>query len=354
MEWNLAINRNRFIRAGNSEAVGRIRVQLARPARAIPFVPDRTPFAAFREKKFLLRERVRACSLACASLRERNTENSLLHPPPPLLLLLLLPCRCYARSPPSLPAPRFFHSRTLSPEAKEARVPLRLTFSGMNYFARRVAFVKIRLLDSSNQSPAVYVAPSDATDQLLPLLSSSLPVKIPPPISRPIRGERRKEGRKESFYQVLLLFFFSNRVDLPQKRDDGIRSIHRGLRFSADARAAGQAALRKIPKAYPHERGLLKETCACLVLLPLQLMSTHSQLIRTVCIDYCIPLVAPRIGFTVKARPNEPPCRKKPELDVPIRPPELWILDVFSSFVRRLRVRRNKGRGNRSVLFTPV
>ena len=244
MEWNLAINRNRFIRAGNSEAVGRIRVQLARPARAIPFVPDRTPFAAFREKKFLLRERVRACSLACASLRERNTENSLLHPPPPLLLLLLLPCRC---SPPSLPAPRFFHSRTLSPEAKEARVPLRLTFSGMNYFARRVAFVKIRLLDSSNQSPAVYVAPSDATDQLLPLLSSSLPVKIPPPISRPIRGERRKEGRKESFYQVLLLFFFSNRVDLPQKRDDGIRSIHRGLRFSADARAAGQGSVTEDP-----------------------------------------------------------------------------------------------------------
>lgn len=78
----------------------------------------------------------------------------------------------------------------------------------------------------------------------------------------------------------------------------------------------------QVPKAYPHERGLLKETCACLVLLPLQLMSTHSQLIRTVCIDYCIPLVAPRIGFTVKARPNEPPCRKKPELDVPIRPPE--------------------------------
>lgn len=207
MEWNLAINRNRFIRAGNSEAVGRIRVQLARPARAIPFVPDRTPFAAFREKKFLLRERVRACSLACASLRERNTENSLLHPPPPLLLLVLLPCRCYARSPPSLPAPRFFHSRTLSPEAKEARVPLRLTFSGMNYFARRVAFVKIRLLDSSNQSPAVYVAPSDATDQLLPLLSSSLPVKIPPPFHGRFEGkEGRKEGKFLPSFSVILFF----------------------------------------------------------------------------------------------------------------------------------------------------
>lgn len=353
MEWNLAINRNRFIRAGNSEAVGRIRVQLARPARAIPFVPDRTPFAAFREKKFLLRERVRACSLACASLRERNTENSLLHPPPPLLLLVLLPCRCYARSPPSLPAPRFFHSRTLSPEAKEARVPLRLTFSGMNYFARRVAFVKIRLLDSSNQSPAVYVASSDATDQLLPLLSSSLPVKIPPPISRPMRGERRKEGRKVftkffcySFFQTALICRRSETMEF-----DRSTVAYDSRRMRAQP---GRAALRKIPKAYPHERGLLKETCACLVLLPLQLMSTHSQLIRTVCIDYCIPLVAPRIGFTVKARPNEPPCRKKPELDVPIRPPELWILDVFSSFVRRLRVRRNKGRGNRSVLFTPV
>lgn len=170
------------------------------------------------------------------------------------------------------------------------------------------------------------------------------PSKFPLPFHRgPIRGERRKEGRKESFYQVLLLFFFSNRVDLPQKRDDGIRSIHMAYDSRRMRAQPGRAALRKIPKAYPHERGLLKETCACLVLLPLQLMSTHSQLIRTVCIDYCIPLVAPRIGFTVKARPNEPPCRKKPELDVPIRPPELWILDVFSSFVRRLRVRRNKG-----------
>lgn len=129
----------------------------------------------------------------------------------------------------------------------------------------------------------------------------------------------------------------------------------RGLRFSAyDARAAGlrvEGTLRKIRKAYPHERGLVKETCACLVLLPLQLMSTHSQLIRTVCIDYCIPLVAPRIGFTVKARPNEPPRRKKPELDVPIRPPELWIPDVFSSFASR-SAKREGGEGTdpRSIL----
>lgn len=168
-----------------------------------------------------------------------------------------------------------------------------------------------------------------------------------------MRGQRRKEGRKVftkffcySFFQTALICRRSETMEF-----DRSTVAYDSRRMRAQP---GRAALRKIPKAYPHERGLLKETCACLVLLPLQLMSTHSQLIRTVCIDYCIPLVAPRIGFTVKARPNEPPCRKKPELDVPIRPPELWILDVFSSFVRRLRVRRNKGRGNRSVLFTPV
>lgn len=94
-----------------------------------------------------------------------------------------------------------------------------------------------------------------------------------------------------------------------------------------DSRPCIRTIAYTILKAYTHAR-LLKETCACLVLLPLQLMSTHSQLIRTVCIDYCIPLVAPRISFTVKARPNEAPC-KKPELDVPIRPAERIDSDVF-------------------------
>lgn len=175
--------------------------------------------------------------------------------------------------------------------------------------------------------------------------------------------ERRKEGKLRLRFSAYILFLKRASIRRRSGRETMEfvgRSIQAwltilGLRCARSYGLRVEGTLRKIRKAYPHERGLVKETCACLVLLPLQLMSTHSQLIRTVCIDYCIPLVAPRIGFTVKARPNEPPRRKKPELDVPIRPPELWIPDVFSSFARRLRVRRN-ARGAREpipVLFYP-
>lgn len=200
-----------------------------------------------------------------------------------LLLLPLLffffsffcPCRCYVRSPRSLPAPRFFHSRTLSPEAKEARVPLRLTFSGMNYFARRVAFVKIRPLDSSNQSPAVYVAPSDATDPT-PSHSSDHPVESgnSPPFlfflfSSSFRGRSDTRRRKEEgkFFLPRFVFFcfffflFLNRVD--QKRDDGIRGsinppcltfLGRCARTRATGRSlrrihTSEACLRKLARA---------------------------------------------------------------------------------------------------------
>lgn len=266
MEWNLAINRNRFIRAGNSEAVGRIRVELARRTRAIlpshplPSVLLSLPFA--RKSSCCVSECVRA------RLRARACVSEIPKTLPTLCFILLLlfffsffcPCRRYSavRSPRSLPAPRFFHSRTLSPEAKEARVPLRLTFSGMNYFARRVAFVKIRLLDSSNQSPAVYVAPSDATGRAPPPPPPPRPlVKSPkfpplpslflsPPISRSCRHWTlgKEEGRKVAFAFFRVYTFFETCVDSPQKRqrDDGIRrSINPSVAY--DSRLTMRAQL---------------------------------------------------------------------------------------------------------------
>lgn len=86
-------------------------------------------------------EYVRACVHACsrACVRERNTEKfGLSSSLPPSLHLLLLP---------RLFRPLFLPLASRSPEAKEARVLLRLTFSGMNYLARQVPVSDSRYCD---------------------------------------------------------------------------------------------------------------------------------------------------------------------------------------------------------------
>lgn len=96
----------------------------------------------FLQRIFIACKRVRSCVRAACSracVRERNTEKfGLSSPLPPSLHLLLLP--------------RLFRSLFLplasrSPEAKEARVLLRLTFSGMNYLARQVPVSNSRYCD---------------------------------------------------------------------------------------------------------------------------------------------------------------------------------------------------------------
>lgn len=91
---------------------------------------------------------VRACSRAC--VRERNTEkfglSSSFSPPPPPPLPPPFPPH------PPLPLLRLFRPLFLplashSPEAKEARVLLWLTFSGMNYLARQVSVLGSRCCD---------------------------------------------------------------------------------------------------------------------------------------------------------------------------------------------------------------
>ena len=391
MEWNLAINRNRFIRAGNSEAVGRIRVELARRTRAIlpsyplPSVLLSLPFA--KKSSCCVSECVRARLRARACVSEIPKTLPTLCFILLLLLLLLLfffsffcPCRRYSRSlSPFLARSSFFPLADPLAGSERSSSPAAINlfrdelFRSSGRLRKNTASRFVESVTCCLRSPEWRNRPSSSPSSSSP--SSRQKSKVSPtPLSFSFPShftvvstlDIGKGGRKESCVCVFprIYFFWNVRrfaAEAAERRwNSSVDQSKRGLRFSAyDARAAGlrvEGTLRKIRKAYPHERGLVKETCACLVLLPLQLMSTHSQLIRTVCIDYCIPLVAPRIGFTVKARPNEPPRRKKPELDVPIRPPELWIPDVFSSFARRLRVRRN-ARGAREpipVLFTPV
>lgn len=93
------------------------------------------------EVRPFVRPCVRACMHACsrACVRERNTEKfGLSSPLPPSLHLLLLP---------RLFRPLFLPLASHSPEAKEARVLLRLTFSGMNYLARQVPVSDSRYCD---------------------------------------------------------------------------------------------------------------------------------------------------------------------------------------------------------------
>lgn len=99
---------------------------------------------SFVERKFygafLLRatECVRACTLACmrawAKYRKVRTIffSSSISPPSPMLRLF---------------RPLFLPLASRSPEAKEARVLLRLTFSGMNYLARQVRVSASRYCD---------------------------------------------------------------------------------------------------------------------------------------------------------------------------------------------------------------
>ena len=105
---------------------------------------------AFAKRSCCVSECVRACVRACVSEIPKTFE-SLLHLPPPAPPRSPSFCSSSSSGSSAVAAATFaltlpclllvfplFHSRTLSPEAKEARVPLRLTFSGMNYFARQV------------------------------------------------------------------------------------------------------------------------------------------------------------------------------------------------------------------------
>lgn len=82
--------------------------------------------------------RMRACTLACmrawAKYRKVRTifSSSSISPPSPMLRLF---------------RPLFLPLASRSPEAKEARVLLRLTFSGMNYLARQVPVPTSRYCD---------------------------------------------------------------------------------------------------------------------------------------------------------------------------------------------------------------
>ena len=107
---------------------------------------------AFVKRSCCVSECVRACVRACVSEIPKTFESLLYLPPPPsspppfpsfsffLLLLVLLLQICLLCLAPLL-ASRFSSlplADPRSPEAKEARVPLRLTFSGMKYFARQI------------------------------------------------------------------------------------------------------------------------------------------------------------------------------------------------------------------------
>lgn len=110
---------------------------------------------AFAKRSCCVSERVRACVRGSlrACVREQNTENFELSAPPPphllpssffFLLLAIRPPGSFRQFFLSLSLSLSFSCssfdlRAPSPEAKEASVPLRLTFSGMNYFARQVA-----------------------------------------------------------------------------------------------------------------------------------------------------------------------------------------------------------------------
>ena len=95
--------------------------------------------AGFTERFYCVRPSacVRARSRAC--VRERNTEKFGLSSSLPLSFHLL---SCFA-----LFHPLFLPLASCSPEAKEARVLLRLTFSGMNYLARQVPVLASRYCD---------------------------------------------------------------------------------------------------------------------------------------------------------------------------------------------------------------
>lgn len=139
-ERNLAINRKRISERNRGSGSGLGTRCIAHGAGLTPNKSNSVRRSvAFAKRSCCVSECVRACLRASA--RERNTENFELFappsppPPPRPLSSSFFASALGARSPPFF----LFPSRTPSPEAKEARVPLRLTFSGMNYFARQVA-----------------------------------------------------------------------------------------------------------------------------------------------------------------------------------------------------------------------